>query len=273
MLSISAGPLVTTPHRLFFLLAMTAALLVGWLYGRRERIAVQPVLTQMVLYGLVIARVTFVAVYLEDYWPSLWRMLDVRDGGFFYSAGAVAATCVGIYHAWRHPVIRATLGLAVASGLLVFGVTIGFFNAMLAAQPQVDALTLTTLDGSPTSLSALQGKPVVVNLWATWCPPCRREMPVLAEAQQREHGVEFVFVNQGEPASTINEYLNRNALHLKNVFLDHQREWSSQLGAQAMPTTLFFDAEGVLAGSHTGELSAASLKQALKRITNPNTGE
>lgn len=273
MLSLSAGPLVTTPHRLFFLLAMAAALLVGWLYGRRERIAVEPVLTQMVLCGLVIARVTFVAVYLEEYWQSPWRMLDVRDGGFFYEAGAVAAICLGLYHAWRHPVIRTTLGLAVGSGFLVFGVSIGLLNSMTLAQPQVDELTLKTLDGKSTSLSALHGKPAVVNLWATWCPPCRREMPVLADAQQREQGVAFVFVNQGEPASTITEYLNRNALDLENVFLDPQREWSHQMGAQAMPTTLFFDAEGILAGSHTGELSSASLKQALKRITNSNNGQ
>lgn len=273
MLSISAGPLVTTPHRLFFLLAMAAALLVGWLYGRRERIAVQPVLTQMLLYGVVIARATFVLVYFDEYWQNPWRMLDVRDGGFFFEAGAMAAVCVGLYHAWRHPVIRATLGLAVASGLIVFGVSIGLLNAMVAAQPHVDELSLTTLEGEATSLSALHGKPAVVNLWATWCPPCRREMPVLAEAQQREKDIEFVFVNQGEPATTITDYLNRNTLQLENVFLDPGRGWSHQLGADAMPTTLFFDAKGALVGSHTGELSSASLKQALKRITNPNNGE
>lgn len=273
MLSISAGPLVTTPHRLFFLLAIAVALLVGWLYGRRERIAVQPVLTQMLLYGLVIARVTFVLVYLDEYWEGPWRMLDVRDGGFFYEAGVVAAACIGLYHAWRQPVIRATLGVAVASGLLVLGASVGFLNAMIVAQSQVDELMLTTVDGEVTSLSALHGKPAVVNLWATWCPPCRREMPILAEAQQREQDVEFVFVNQGEATEIVTHYLRRNALKLKNVFQDPRSEWSRQLGAEAMPTTLFFDAKGVLVGSHTGELSSASLKQALKRITNPNNGE
>lgn len=79
-----------------------------------------------------------------------------------------------------------------------------------------------------------------------------------------------MLVNQGEATTTITDYLSRNALQLNNVFLDPQREWSHQLGADAMPTTLLFDAEGILVGSHTGELSSASLKQALKRITHPN---
>ncbi len=265
MLSISAGPFVTTPHRLFFVLALAAALLVGWLHGRRERIAVQPVLTQMVLYGLLSARIAFVGIYFGEYRHQPWRMLDIRDGGFFYEVGTLAAVAIGLYHLWRSPRIRTTLALAVASGFLVWGASLGLINAIRVSQPAVDALALTTLDGRQQTLSALRGKPVVVNLWATWCPPCRREMPVLAEAQQREQDIEFVFVNQGESTTTVSKYLYREGLQLENVFLDTKTEWSNTLGADAMPTTLFFDADGILVGSHTGELSAASLKEAIRR--------
>lgn len=195
-------------------------------------------------------------------------MLDIRDGGFFYHAGAAVAACIGIYHAWRRPHIRGALGVATASGLLVWGASIGLLNSMTVMQPQVDELPLTTLAGGPTSLAALRGKPVVVNLWATWCPPCRREMPVLAEAQQREQKVEFAFVNQGESTTAVSQYLLGESLQLENVFLDSQTHWSQQVGAGAMPTTLFFDAEGLLVGSHTGELSSASLKLALNRFFN-----
>lgn len=273
MLAISAGSWLATPHRLFLLLAVAMALLVTWLYGRRERLTVQPMLTQMLLYGALTARAAFVVINIGVYWQAPWRILDIQDGGFIYEAGAAAVAFVALYHGWRQPLIRATLGVAFASALFVFGASMGFGNAMIAAQPQVDELMLSTLDGDATSLSALYGKPAVVNLWATWCPPCRREMPVLAEAQQRDQNVEFVFVNQGEPSATIARYLHSNALQLKNVFLDPQKEWSHQFGADAMPTTLFFDANGALVASHIGELSSVSLKQTLKRITNPTTGE
>src|SRR3546814_7473677 len=66
----------------------------------------------------------------------------------------------------------------------------------------------------------MTGEPMVVNLWATWCPPCRREMPVLAKAQEERGDVTFVFVNQGESESEIRDYLRESHLQLSNVLLD-----------------------------------------------------
>lgn len=266
MLSISAGPLVTTPDRLFFLLALALAVLVGWLYGRRRQVDVQPVLTQMLIFGLVTSRVAFVLNYFAEYRRQPLSMLDIRDGGFLWEAGAVAALGVGLYHAWKNPRIKSTLALAVVSGCLIWGMGIALINTILVTKPPIADLTLTTLDGRTQSFAAFHSKPAVVNLWATWCGPCRREMPVLAEAQKREPQVQFVFVNQGESSADVTAFLNADNVQIKNVFLDPQTLWSQKLGAQAMPTTLFFDAKGKLVGSHTGELSSASLAHALKRF-------
>src|SRR5690606_8358689 len=101
---------------------------------------------------------------------------------------------------------------------------------------------------------------------ATWCPPCRREMPVLAAAQQRETGVDFIFINQGESAHTVTDYLATEQLQLRNVLLDNPMRLSQAMGVQGMPTTLFFDATGNLVHTHMGELSTATLRRGLEQF-------
>lgn len=120
--------------------------------------------------------------------------------------------------------------------------------------------------GAPVALHDFIGKPLVINLWATWCPPCRREMPVLAEAQRNEPDVTFLFVNQGEGAQLINEFLQGERYGLDNVLLDTGGRLGQHIGSSALPTTLFYDAEGRQIGSHLGELSQASLARALESL-------
>ena len=124
------------------------------------------------------------------------------------------------------------------------------------ALPQLD---LATLDGRAVPLDGFVGKPTVVNLWATWCPPCRREMPVLQQAQGANPDVNFVFVNQGEKPDAIQSFIDRQGLTLRNVLVDERLQTGSALGHRALPTTLFFDARGQLASTHIGELSQATL--------------
>ena len=115
------------------------------------------------------------------------------------------------------------------------------------------------------------GKPMVVNLWATWCPPCRREMPVLAAAQKQETGVSFVFVNQGEAGAgaTAQRYLSIEKIELTNVLLDQGARLGREVGSGSLPTTLFYDANGRLVDTHLGQLSAASLASKLSKLRAP----
>lgn len=115
-------------------------------------------------------------------------------------------------------------------------------------------------------LAASKGKRVLVNLWATWCPPCQREMPVLQKAQAARPDVHFVFVNQGESAQQVAAYLARSGLQLRNVLLDAKGDAGTALGHRALPTTLFFDAEGRLVDTRLGELSEASLAERLANL-------
>ena len=134
----------------------------------------------------------------------------------------------------------------------------------------LDGVPMSTLAGRPASLAALAaGKPMVVNLWATWCPPCRREMPVLATAQQREGDVVFVFADQGEDAPTVQAYLASEQLGPGNVLLDARRALGQHAGTSALPVTLFFAADGRLAHSRIGEISAAALTIQLDKLRPP----
>jgi len=113
----------------------------------------------------------------------------------------------------------------------------------------------------------------VVNLWASWCPPCRKEMPVLRDAQARHKDVVFVFVDQGEDDNTARSYLAGQQLALRNVVLDPQRQLASQVDSQVLPTTLFFDEEGMLVNRRIGELSTVTLAQRMEslRATMPHS--
>src|SRR3546814_17854706 len=111
---------------------------------------------------------------------------------------------------------------------------------------KVPATELGTLDGGSTKLSAMTGEPMVVNLWATWCPPCRREMPVLAKAQEERGDVTFVFVNQGEYESEIRDYMRESHLQLSNVILEHFSSVIQESGTRVAHKTLDLQAEGRL---------------------------
>ena len=108
------------------------------------------------------------------------------------------------------------------------------------------------------------GKPKVVNIWASWCPPCIREMPVLERAQERYTDIAFVFVNQGEQIETINYFLQQQELSIRNVLSDINGSLAGATGSHALPTTLFYDSEGRQVDVHMGELSNASLAQKLE---------
>lgn len=116
-------------------------------------------------------------------------------------------------------------------------------------------------------LKEFEGEPTVVNLWATWCPPCAREMPVLHEAQEKHSKVNFVFLNQGEDRAQVSRWLDQQQLPLRNVLLDPKRQASAAFKQKGYPTTLFFNAKGELVSSRIGELSAATLNQRLEALT------
>jgi thiol-disulfide isomerase/thioredoxin len=265
MLSVNIGPFALSGSVLMLLAAGLVAAGVGHLAGHRQQTGIVNTLSDMLLAGVLVARFTFVAFWFDAYRSVPWSMLDIRDGGFMIWPGIAAALLVALWRGWRQPTLRKPLLLGLAAGVLVWGALFGALR--MTDQPALPALSLTTLAGDPVRLAALaDGKPMVVNLWASWCPPCRREMPVLAAAQQRESGVTFVFVNQGEDGATAQHFLSEGRFGLANVLLDPAAALGREVGSGALPTTLFYDASGRLVATHLGELSAASLASKLSPL-------
>ena len=251
---------------LVLLAAMVASIAVArWKQRDRSR-DVESLIWKAVIAGAVAARLAFVIRYFDAYRAAPLSIVDIRDGGFIAPAGIVVALAVlaGFGARWRDarkPLLWAAM-TGVAIWVVGMAATLMFYTGPTVMPP----LTLKRLDGGSVQMQALKGKPMVVNLWASWCPPCRHEMPVLRDAQAQRPDVLFIFANQGEPADVIRKYLDEQHLAIDNVLLDSGLQLGIQTGSRALPTTLFFNANGMLVDRRVGELSAATLAQRLEAL-------
>jgi thiol-disulfide isomerase/thioredoxin len=265
MTDIAFGPFSFPIPLLGFVAAVMLAFAVGNRLARRANTAVEPQLWLIVGLMVFAARAAFVLRYLEFYIGQPLRMIDLRDGGLMPGAGAAAGLAAAAWIAWRDQARRTALLAALAAGGAAWIVAASL--PLLWGKPQgLPPLSLATLDGHELPLASLAGRPVVLNLWASWCPPCRREMPALAAAQAAQTGVAFVFANQGEPAASVSAYLAAQGLSLRNVVLDSDSRLGRATGSRGLPTTLFFDRRGELVERRVGELSAATLAQHLEAL-------
>ncbi|MFC1969339.1 TlpA family protein disulfide reductase [Chloroflexota bacterium] len=99
------------------------------------------------------------------------------------------------------------------------------------------------------SLSDLQGKPVMLNFWATWCGPCRFEMPFVQEVFEdrgwSDQGLVLLTVDSGESSSKVGEFMKDNDYSFP-VILDTKRNIVQKYSVRGIPTTFFIDKEGII---------------------------
>ncbi|MFU8826426.1 MAG: TlpA family protein disulfide reductase [Brevefilum sp.] len=127
-------------------------------------------------------------------------------------------------------------------------------------------LSLMDLDGEAVSLSDFAGSPMLVNFWATWCPPCVEEMPLIEDYAERYRGDLVVLaINAGEDEGVVRDFVTRNRLGLR-VLLDPTGTASRHFRIYGFPTTLFYDELGTLMATHIGELNATLLDRYLLQI-------
>lgn len=105
--------------------------------------------------------------------------------------------------------------------------------------------TITGPDGQPTTLAALRGRPVLVNLWATWCGPCVAEMPTLTRLADREkERLAVVIVSQDTAGANLAPFLERAGATTLPSYRDPENGLGFAYNSGLLPTTILYDAEG-----------------------------
>ncbi|HET9427387.1 MAG TPA: TlpA disulfide reductase family protein [Allosphingosinicella sp.] len=219
--------------------------------------------------GLLIARLNFVVFNWEAYRSEPATIVYLWQGGFDPLAGIIAAAvalAVGLRSLRRAGGTLLALGAASALWL-------GFqqLEATGPRPPFPRGVMITGLDGQPVSLDDLGGRPFVVNLWASWCGPCRREMPMLIETA-RASDVPVLLINQGEDQQTIRRFLREENLPADNVLSDRGAALMRLTGSAGLPTTLFVRADGLIEQTHVGEISKAGLLSEVRNLAKSSPG-
>ena len=128
------------------------------------------------------------------------------------------------------------------------------------ALPDVSLVALH--DGAPAlDVGALRG-PAVVNLWATWCQPCRKELPAFQEVSAARPDVRFVGVDIAEDAGKARDFLTDLGITF-DQYLDDRGQLTEALGTAVLPVTIVVDADGKVATEHVGPMSVDDLEHAL----------
>jgi thiol-disulfide isomerase/thioredoxin len=261
------GPFSFPVAPLILLVSVAIAVLVARFAGRGTPHA-ERVVVNSVIVGLVVSRLSFVAHYLPAYKGDVLKMLDFRDLGFDLLPGVVAGALLLLWVVMRRVQSRRAAILAALAGVFSWSIATAFAGTG-SESASLPAVSVVDMNGKLQTLARNDGKPLVVNLWASWCAPCRSEMPVLAQAQREFVGVDVAFVNQGESRATVSDFVTTQGISLQNLVLDPSLAVARAVGARAYPTTLFYDGKGKLLAVHLGPFSQATFQNALETLYPP----
>ena len=123
----------------------------------------------------------------------------------------------------------------------------------------------TSLDGQTLRLSTYRGKVVVVNFWATWCPPCREEMPALQRVAASEPDVIVLEVDLMEPGDKARSFLDLLGLDRLQPVLDGDGATTRRFGVLSLPSTFFVDKTGVIRHLELTAMSEAQIRTGIQK--------
>nr|WP_245301867.1 redoxin domain-containing protein [Symbiobacterium terraclitae] len=127
---------------------------------------------------------------------------------------------------------------------------------------------LETLDGDAVvRLSDLAGQPVVINFWATWCPPCRKEMPDFQQVydKYKEMGLRFYAVNVGESRVAVRDFAERLGVDFP-ILIDADESAQRAYRILPIPATFFIDRDGIIRGVYQYQMSLPQIEAEVGRL-------
>jgi cytochrome c biogenesis protein CcmG/thiol:disulfide interchange protein DsbE len=129
--------------------------------------------------------------------------------------------------------------------------------------------SLAALDGGEVALSDFRGQPVVLNFWATWCPPCRAEVPALQAVSESAAGEAVILgINVGEDPATVGRFAEAFGITYP-VALDRAAQIAQTYRVRAFPTTYFIDERGVVVEITAGSLNEPLIATRLDQLRGP----
>ncbi len=173
------------------------------------------------------------------------------------------------------------LFLALLLSLSMVGAPISYAQGVGSRAPD---FTLMGAQGVPRSLSTLAGRPVLLNFWATWCPPCQEELPLFQRVAEEvgNDALRISLVNSGEGRERAEAYLQANNIGLETlvdatrkararlsdegVQLDDTLEVLRRYRVRGMPTSIFIDASGVVQGVWVGLITPDKVAELLAEV-------
>lgn len=139
------------------------------------------------------------------------------------------------------------------------------------AGDQAQNFTLNDLQGRPRSLSDFRGQKVMLNFWATWCGPCRIEIPHMVKLynELRGQGFEIVAVNLREDPAKVASFVEQLKMPFP-VLLDRSGQVGAAYYVHGIPTSIFLDERGVIVAVHVGTLSEQALRNYVNTLLHPS---
>lgn len=263
MNALQLGPLVLSGERFAIIAGIFVFMIGAGLLASRVSERFNLWSTVVVIAGLAAARLGHVLGHWEYFQSNPLRSLAIWQGGFQW-IWTIPVIVVAMFILLKTVRERWWALAPVGISALVWMVS---FHLVSATEPlPAPQIVLEQIDGPPVLLSQAVGQATVVNLWASWCGPCRREMPAFQQAEGRHPEVRFLFINQAEDADRIRDFMAGEGLVLKHILLDPTMAVPEHYGTVGLPVTLFLQKDGTLRHAHVGEIAPEEIGRQIGRL-------
>ena len=235
--------------------------------------------------GLVGARLGFILQNWRAYQDTPWTTFYLWQPGYSLVFGAIVSGSYLLVRVWQRAegenfaylrVFASGFGVAalLIAGLML-STRLDFGSKSLRRGDLVPNFRLQDVSGQPVELADLEGKAIVLNFWATWCPPCRREMPMLDTMNKAyaDKGAVIVGIDVGESSQVVGRYISEVGVSypiwvdgFPSKDFDGTQALHRQFGGLGLPTTVFIDPGGIIRSFQVGELSAGIVQSKIEAM-------